>query len=1045
MRLLRIALFLVVVVFGSVSCGYAAPVLTPYNYYEDFESGSVGAWSSYPPSQDTAYDPTIWVKPLKSEDSENRALYREITPNFEIDYVFGVRKKFDMYIDSSSVLSFKSYIKSNSEIDGVMLLFGFADGSAVERMITFGSRQTWRDCSIKLADIIPQNTIKKLDAIAFMARCPNADPENLLRFGIDDVKISGMREAQWNFSTPAVHKLDEWRDFITGSHFTEDGSITISGTPPFTAGSIAITVSRALTGEDEKFFRMRQSRTDENWSITIPLTMKSGITAGFWRATIKASSRDKKDDTISTSLVFLVKTKDAPVENPRLFMSSGETEKIRARAASGRMKNIWERLQKNAQNYRDKYDYNTFNYNLDAYDEIYWLPTYNGYVNAISIPSSYIRTNGVVYGVSGDTEAGDAARRALLKMAEWKSYVHPHILNQGQYTYWPVGQKLTDMAVGYDMVADRFTLEERKKVAQALYSKGVTEVFKEYVRDNRVSSNTSNWIGDVTGGGILCTLAVMNELPEEELEPYLTGMILKMNDLILGCFDEDGGFGEGFSYLSHAMHSMNVALPALERTFRIHFPEKLYRCLEFVLYLWDSETKAIYDFGDTSTGVGSLSSFAYIISKSRNPLYKWLYDLSPGSSDVDFFLMDDSVESKGPEDLSTVRLFRDVGTAVFRSGFGHDDFAFIFRCGPFYNHQHFDQGAFYLVDRGETFLCEVGRSDYYNDPWYQKMVIQPGGHNCILVNGNPESQRSGDLLHDVSAWGKHASVTDFATFETGAFVSGRLDPVYKGALDYLRRSVLYVKPRTVVLIDEILGAKGAKTVDIRFHAPRMEDITLNGKDASITRPGGILTIHTAVPADFTPQIMKRPLTLYEFGGENAITMKKRGFLQQSSTLDTGHERRTFVNILSTDSAIIAGLNEKMYDDHGVLSIGGSEYYINTSCGALDPKTYKEGSAETDALVYASIPGGYIAMRATRLVLNGETLFSTDKPVSLVFKDGEIMSITYSAAVDTKLSFKLSSSPKLVSLNGERYRDWKYSEKSGLSMELTAGSGVVGIR
>ena len=41
----------------------AGPVLEAFTYRADFESGSVGAWSSYPPSQDTAYDPTIWVKP----------------------------------------------------------------------------------------------------------------------------------------------------------------------------------------------------------------------------------------------------------------------------------------------------------------------------------------------------------------------------------------------------------------------------------------------------------------------------------------------------------------------------------------------------------------------------------------------------------------------------------------------------------------------------------------------------------------------------------------------------------------------------------------------------------------------------------------------------------------------------------------------------------------------------------------------------------------------------------------------------------------------
>ena len=70
-----------------------APLLAPYRLSESFDGGSVGAWSSYPPAQDTAYDPTIWVKPLVGERATaDRALYREITPLNPVDYEFGVRK-----------------------------------------------------------------------------------------------------------------------------------------------------------------------------------------------------------------------------------------------------------------------------------------------------------------------------------------------------------------------------------------------------------------------------------------------------------------------------------------------------------------------------------------------------------------------------------------------------------------------------------------------------------------------------------------------------------------------------------------------------------------------------------------------------------------------------------------------------------------------------------------------------------------------------------------------------------------------------------------
>ncbi|HUT62904.1 MAG TPA: hypothetical protein VMZ04_03000 [Anaerolineae bacterium] len=137
----RLSMFLlwVFVMCTVISLTSADPLLIPYTYFEGFESGSVGSWSSYPPAQDTAYDPTIWIKPLFYENASQRALYREIQPNYEIDYIFGVRKKLDMYVDHSSTLTFKCYIKSNRNIDGVKVRFGFADYSMVEKTIPYNN------------------------------------------------------------------------------------------------------------------------------------------------------------------------------------------------------------------------------------------------------------------------------------------------------------------------------------------------------------------------------------------------------------------------------------------------------------------------------------------------------------------------------------------------------------------------------------------------------------------------------------------------------------------------------------------------------------------------------------------------------------------------------------------------------------------------------------------------------------------------------------------------------------------------------------------
>ncbi|GAI46604.1 unnamed protein product, partial [marine sediment metagenome] len=68
----------------------------------------------------------------------------------------------------------------------------------------------------------------------------------------------------------------------------------------------------------------------------------------------------------------------------------------------------------------------------------------------------------------------------------------------------------------------------------------------------------------------------------------------------------------------------------------------------------------------------------------------------------------DDVPRKDPYDRNPVRVFRDYGNIVFKSGWEKDSFAFVMRAGPYINHDHLDQGSFWLADRGSTFIRERG-------------------------------------------------------------------------------------------------------------------------------------------------------------------------------------------------------------------------------------------------------------------------------------------------------------------------------------------------
>lgn len=1008
--------------------------LEPRVFSADFESGSVGAWSSYPPAQDTAYDPTIWVKRI--EGNPGLALAREVQPWSANACTFGVRRKLDLLVTPAGVLSFRYYLKAAALPARVAVKLAFADGASAEASLPVEALMSWARAEVPLRGFAGPSGVRRVTAVALTAVCPAADPEALLRFAVDDLRLEGLAEMRPALDEPKSHWLEEMSAAVGAEHFAAGEALRLRGRLPVDAAGAEIVLSEALTGGARRVVKARVAGRAWEAELAGP-----AVKPGLWRAEITARLRRPGPSgprAIVLPFVFLATPRGAPAGHPRLLATPEGRRDILAAIENGGLRPVWDKLVADALDLRTKYDARDFNYNLDAYDEVFWLPTYEGYVRALHTPSRSIRENAIVHFISGDKDAGEAARRALLAVARWPSWVHPHILNQGQFTYWPVGIALIDFALGFDFAHDVLSPEERRTVAEALYHKGVTEVFKEYVRDNRVSSDTSNWISHVTTGAVLCALAAADELPAESLEPYLTGAILKLGRLIDNAFDPDGVYGEGYYYHNFTMQSLPQAMAALERL-GVAFPEKIGNSYRSILYQLDPASGRLFEYGDAHDDLipSSMSNWAYILRRSRPPILRALYAARPGQNYLDLLFPCDRTPAPLPAGLPLTARFRETGMTVFRSGFGAEDFVFVFKAGPFYNHQHFDQGSFFLGDLGRTFLDECGNSNYYVDPWYQRLFIQAGGHNTPLADGDVESQRAGDLLKDVPAWKDFARTTDFLETAEAAVLSADLTPLYKGRFGSLRRSVLYLKPRTIVLVDLALDAPGVGSLNARFHVPRKEDVRAADGTATVTRNGRMLRLRTLYPAGAASAVMKRPLSINEFKAEDAITMKARGFLELSAPVKGG--RAAFVNLLGTDDKLIDGALAETVPGGLKLTAGGAAWIVNTDGGIV-----KSGDMETDACIFGSGGESFLALRATRATLGGRPLFEATKPVSLSLdaRSG-VKVLAYSAAEASEVALNLDKRPASIkAIEGGNVR-WTFSG-GRLEVNLT-GEGRLEIK
>ncbi len=152
--------------------------------------------------------------------------------------------------------------------------------------------------------------------------------------------------------------------------------------------------------------------------------------------------------------------------------------------------------------------------------------------------------------------------------------------------------------------------------------------------------------------------------------------------------------------------------------------------------------------------------------------------LKQGETFMDVLYESAGLATKDPFGENPVRLFRDLGTTVFKSGWEKDDFVFVMRTGAFFNHQHLDQGTFWLADRGTVFIAERSGSHYYDDPYYQSHYTQPVAHSTILIDRNPQSQRVGDPLRFIDGFDDRAFVREFLDGKTAAFSSGDIGRLY---------------------------------------------------------------------------------------------------------------------------------------------------------------------------------------------------------------------------------------------------------------------------
>lgn len=738
--------------------------------------------------------------------------------------------------------------------------------------------------------------------------------------------------------------------------------------------------------------------------------------------------------------------------HPRLYFGASDRAKLLERTRHPQLVKLWEHLQTAAKNTRATGSLAHGGEVFEMLDKEYLLPSLLGYFGAMNQARSRIAHNAVVAYLNDDAEARRAAIATMLAVARWSRWEPPWFTAHGQHTYYPAGQLAAEVAFGYDLLYEHLSEAERALIRRALVEKAIIPTFKEYVADNRIMANTSNWIAHTVGGALIAAAAIAGEVKAAEadgrFEIYLHGLLRKFEDHLAASYLPDGSYGEGISYQEFDLETTALAFEALKRVFGIDYWQRSHviASLDFPLYTLAQPTSASLDMGDSHPPSGR--TIAPLVVQAKDPTLRWFYDQFPHTEIRDLLFFDDSIKPQSPK-LPTSRIFRDKGNAVFRTGWGADELVFLFRAGPNFNHNHADQGAFLLTAFGEPLITEAGWSHYYNDPYYATYFTQAAGHNTVLVDGNPESQAIADTPQ-FAALNAYPKITSAITSEFYDAVGSDLTPVYQDRLARYTRRIVFVKPHYFVVCDDLAANGEPAKFAWLLHLPDRARLTTTPGLALYNADKAALAVRTLAPAAAAAAVRDGHVPYATFSTSTPKTVPPQPAFLDLQTVQPARAAQFLVALVPARTSAVAGELAKQ-----MTALSGAGFAgVRTERGAeRDLVMFRIGAANetlryedyaTDAAAWTVTQSGarlkLLAVEQARsFARGGRHLLTSDHAIGLAANYSEkVIEVVCDTTAQMALQLFTGARPSRVLLDGREAATSFNQADATISLTVPAG-------
>ncbi len=506
-------------------------------------------------------------------------------------------------------------------------------------------------------------------------------------------------------------------------------------------------------------------------------------------------------------------------EHPRLFVTRGDMERVKAHAATDPIASLW----------RQRLD-------EEAKEMLLEPPVEHKLIGPRLLHQSRaalrrIGTLAGLYLLDGDRAKAERARVEMLAAAAFPDWNPSHFLDTAEMT--------AALAIGYDWLFEILAPADRAAVRAAIIEKGLRQGMRAYESRAGWTRARHNWSQVCNGGLTVGALAIADE------EPDLAGEIVRRAresiEIPMRQFAPDGGCEEGPGYWNYATRYNVFYLSALQTALGTDLGLKsMAGFAETGLFRIHSTGPLglTFNYADAGEGAGSAAQMLWLARELKRPEYARHEEKTARHRPEIFHLLWDDAAGALTKDVGPSRdvpldaFFRGVNVAFFRGAWDDPKAVYAGLKGGDNraNHAHLDLGTFVIDALGERWAVDLGPDDYNLPGYFGKerwgyYRLRTEGQNTLVIGGRNQ------------AAGAKAPIVAFLSTAARAFAVADLTAAYAPGAKRVLRGLALLDRRRVLVEDEV-DLRESEEVLWSLHTRAVVDLegaraTLSGRKAKM--------------------------------------------------------------------------------------------------------------------------------------------------------------------------------------------------------------------